>query len=289
MLSWIHWQCDLKAFVGEFLHSNRAEKKNTLEILRKRSSLKPCHMILSFPNNHEGQTSPYSDVLRKLCEVLPKVSRDWRYQIACAELDRSRILMTLAKPAVVIGAIQTIMNMKKEIGTRSSIALFLDTGPGHRDTTLTDERQLLVHDVICRLMTFMGHHVTEVAHSHDLVSPAAAPGAAQTLVCVTGNSRLDLRCVWAPGSESQATDPETEPRQTDLAPERQAAAVGTAVNVVVEPVVNLKTGKKELEVSPTEYRRRRQAALLSAGQSRHRDAQELQGAPLAQASVAHEL
>ncbi|XP_037077179.1 uncharacterized protein LOC119098365 [Pollicipes pollicipes] len=181
-------------------------------------------MILSFPNNHEGQTRPYSDALRKLCELLPKVSRDWRYQIACAELDGSRILMTLAKPAVVIGAIQTIINMKKEMGTRSSIALFLDTGPGHRDTTLTDERQLLVHDVICRLMTFMGHHVTEVAHSHDLVSPAAAPGAAQTLVCVTGNSRLDLRCVWAPGSESQATDPETEPRQTDLAPERQAAA-----------------------------------------------------------------
>ena len=64
----------------------------------------------------------------QLCELLPKASRDWRYQIESAERDVRRIILTMSRIGVSIGAIQTIGMMTTD-KRRNGVIYLLSSSP----------------------------------------------------------------------------------------------------------------------------------------------------------------
>ncbi|XP_043243375.1 uncharacterized protein LOC122392514 isoform X1 [Amphibalanus amphitrite] len=271
ILSWDHWKSELKEFVDGFITSEGLQAQTVVDVAQKRHLPGKWDLSLMFVP-FVGSPQISEDDLDQLCELLPKVSRDWRYQIESAERESKRIMLTMARLGVSIGAIQTVAMLPSDKRRRQPVTLHLDLNlpPGGPDVTLTAERQLIARDVTDRLLRWAGYDVT---HS-DGDCPPASDGA--PLVCVTAHPRLPLSGERGDGDGSGV--------QTERGEEKRRAA-----RLVVEPVVSAETGRKELELTAAELRRRRCAALLSAGRSRERGCSPERAARLAAASVAHQL
>ena len=124
----------------------------------------------------------------------------------------------------------------------------LDLSPAD-DVTLTVTRQQLARDVILRLLGWAGYDVINVGGNRDVLSHALNTfPASGALICVTGDARLPL-----PSGPAAAEQGGGERGDGDGGRRERERGRRRAARVVVEPVVDIETGKKALHVTTDEF------------------------------------